>query len=134
MATSIQAALPKKSDPESPFAKCTKLSAWDILLGKEESNVEVQEINIECDRYTGKRCANRESDPLKWWPANASCYPTISVLAQKNLCIPATLVPSERVFSVAGLTVSRLRNSLASSTVDSLIFLSTHFDLLRELM
>ncbi len=39
------------------------------------------------------------------------------------LCIPATSAPSERVFSVAGLTIAKDRARLASDTANDLIFL-----------
>ena len=54
-------------------------------------------------------------------------YPKLSTLARRVLCSPATSVPSERVFSIAGSTVSKLRASLDSDTVDMLVFLNKRF-------
>jgi hypothetical protein len=119
---------------ESPPAKCSKLSAWDLLLGQEEPCAVVDHVKEECQKYASEKHASRDSDPLKWWAVNASHYPSLSVLAKKYLCVPATSAPSERVFSAAGLTVSHTRNSLSPSTVDSLLFLSKNFDVLHELV
>jgi hypothetical protein len=47
----------------------------------------------------------------------------ISKLALRVLCIPATSAPSERVFSVAGLTIAKDRARLAPQTANELIFL-----------
>lgn len=46
--------------------------------------------------------APKETDILQWWKCNAHLYPTIAKMARDYLCIPATSVPCERVFSEAG--------------------------------
>ena len=39
------------------------------------------------------------------------------------LCVPATSAPTERVFSVAGLTISKCRASVLPQNASDLIFL-----------
>jgi hypothetical protein len=51
---------------------------------------------------------------------------------KKILCIPATSAPSERVFSVAGLTIAKDRSNLAPHTAHELIFLQDAFPALRR--
>jgi len=63
------------------------------------------------------------NDPLSWWRLNTRKYKLLSKLASRILCIPATSAPSERVFSVAGLTIAKDRARLASGTANDLIFL-----------
>jgi len=63
------------------------------------------------------------NDPLSWWRLNTRKYKLLSKLASRILCIPATFAPSERVFSVAGLTIAKDRARLASGTANDLIFL-----------
>ena len=63
------------------------------------------------------------SDPLLWWQMNANMLPTLSTLARRMLCVPATSAPSERVFSVAGLTISKCRTSVQPQNAADLIFL-----------
>ncbi|XP_052809510.1 uncharacterized protein LOC128237975 [Mya arenaria] len=74
--------------------------------------------------------------PLTWWKDNEYKYPRIAVVAKQILCIPATSVPWERVFSTAGILVSKLRNSLSPSLVDNIIFLNKNivpeFEVLDE--
>jgi hypothetical protein len=46
----------------------------------------------------------------------------IVYVVKKIFCIPATSVPSEQIFSKAGLLISKQRNGLKPSNVDMLIF------------
>jgi len=61
--------------------------------------------------------------PLSWWKLNQSKYKILSEVALRVLCIPATSAPSERVFSVAGLTIAKDQARLAPHTANELIFL-----------
>lgn len=65
-----------------------------------------------------------DAKPLAWWKDNAGKYPKIAKVARKVLAVPATSVPSERVFSATGLLINKLRNRLASDLVDNIIFLN----------
>ena len=60
-------------------------------------------------------------------------FPMLYKLAMKYLCIQATSVPSERVFSslsTAGDIVTAERARIDSELVDSMIFLKKNVDLL----
>ena len=75
--------------------------------------------------------ADINASPLEWWKHNGSRYPRLSLLALKYLGIPATSVPSDRVFSKAGEIVSRRRASLKPSNVDCLVFLSKNLSVVQ---
>ena len=66
----------------------------------------------------------REKNPLQWWKQQGHAFPRLSILSRSLLCIPATSVPSERVFSKAGELVSARRANLSKKNVDMLIFLN----------
>ena len=70
--------------------------------------------------YEKKNC---RSNPLMWWKENCQRFPLLAVLARRTLCIPATSAPSERVFSTAGLTISKKRASMNSDNAADMIFL-----------
>ena len=44
-----------------------------------------------------------------WWSNNCKSFPTLSILAHRIFCIPASSTSSERYFSAAGLIATRLR-------------------------
>jgi len=68
----------------------------------------------------------KKHDPLLWWREHAPKYRYLSVLARKYLCIPATSVPSERLFSAAGAIVAPRRTSLDTDTVCMQLFLHSN--------
>ena len=65
-------------------------------------------------------------NPLAWWAQNEGRYPRLAKLSKIYLAIPATSTPSERVFSLAGNTVTRQRSSLHPSHVNTLVFLNAN--------
>lgn len=75
----------------------------------------------ELERYLSSKC---DSEPLNWWKENEKNFPRIAVIAKQVLAVPATSVPSERIFSAAGLLVNKLRNRLSCELVDKIIFLN----------
>ena len=60
-----------------------------------------QRIDKEVKLYCEEPLMSTDTDPLTWWKLQQSRYPTLAVLAKCYLCICATSVPSERVFSSA---------------------------------
>lgn len=69
-----------------------------------------------------------DQDALMFWKEKSSAMPVLTKLARKVLCIPATSTPSERVFSVAGLTITNKRSNLAPQNVNKIIFIHDNYD------
>ena len=69
------------------------------------------EIEKEVNTYRVEEQVDRDTNPLDWWCQNNHRFKTLSRLAQKFLCIQATSVPSERLFSSAGNIVNKNRAS-----------------------
>jgi len=99
-------------------------SAMQLLLGDDYTeNSSSLALQSELENYFGEPSIPLNRDPLSWWKENRHRYPRLSVLVEQYMCVPATSVPAERVFSAAGLVVNRLRSRLSPEHVDMLLFL-----------
>ncbi|XP_068130731.1 E3 SUMO-protein ligase ZBED1-like isoform X2 [Hyperolius riggenbachi] len=78
----------------------------------------------EMKSYLAEPLIPRTEDPLAWWKARQSLYEGLTVIMKQRLCIVATAVPAERIFSEAGQIISERRNQLNPNTVRQLIFLN----------
>lgn len=79
---------------------------------------------VEVDKYLQERLIPRHENPLKWWKDNRNVYPCLFELMKKRLCVLATSVPCERIFSKAGQTISEKRSRLSSKNFEKMIFLN----------
>jgi hypothetical protein len=105
-------------------------SLWaEFDLGVQE-NIRQQDpraaVVLEIDRYIKEPLIPRTEDPLKWWKSRQAVYPTLYNFVKKRLCIPATSVPSERIFSRAGQVLTEKRNRLKGAKVSKILFLSSN--------
>uniref|UniRef100_H3A8P7 HAT C-terminal dimerisation domain-containing protein n=1 Tax=Latimeria chalumnae TaxID=7897 RepID=H3A8P7_LATCH len=103
--------------------ECDKHIAMATLFG-DDYYMEKASVQTELENYILEPCIPPDQDPLEWWRVNENRYRKLARLAKAYLCIPATSVPAERVFSAAGLIVNRLRSCLSPEHVDMLIFLN----------
>ncbi|CAG8752946.1 16404_t:CDS:2, partial [Rhizophagus irregularis] len=67
--------------------------------------------------------ALKEYDSFSWWFTNKNQYPILHQIAMKYLSIPATSVPSERLFSDAKNLITPQRTRLNSFLINQLMFL-----------
>ncbi|KAE8739554.1 hypothetical protein FOCC_FOCC014937 [Frankliniella occidentalis] len=117
-------------ESESPPPKKSRgiASIFNKLAGgsgdsevSEEESLEVR-LAKEMSKYDLVSVA-KDEDILAWWRLHESSFPLLGGLAKKYLAIPATSTESERIFSFAGIVISKLRSCLAGSNAEKLIFL-----------
>ncbi|GFN98185.1 Zinc finger bed domaincontaining protein 1like [haplochromis burtoni] [Plakobranchus ocellatus] len=79
---------------------------------------------LEMRRYNEESPLKRDADPLAWWREIEALLPKLQVLAKNYLCIPATSVPSERLFSKAGELICDRRSCIKPDNVNMILFLN----------
>ncbi|KAI4830995.1 hypothetical protein KUCAC02_002596 [Chaenocephalus aceratus] len=115
---------------ETSCKKARLESDFEQLFGANfESSSKRKWVNSDADHEQRDYCQRTPhiptmGNPLEWWAENAHRVRRLAKLSRSYLTIPATGTPSERVFSLAGNTVTRQRSSLLPSHVDALVFLN----------
>jgi hypothetical protein len=74
-------------------------------------------------QYLNMPYQNLNCNVAEWWFSHKSVLHPLSEIALKYTMIPATSVPSERIFSKTGQIMSARRNRLLPDNLDTLIFL-----------
>ncbi|XP_035825196.1 zinc finger BED domain-containing protein 1-like [Aplysia californica] len=90
--------------PSESIWKAFDLKIQNVLKTTANPHIRPQ---TEMRRHLEEDPIPRTDDPLFWWRAHEGLFPELSKLAKKYLCIPATSVPSERLFSTAGELISQ---------------------------
>ena len=90
-----------------------------------------EKVSEEILRYRERNLLPLNGNPLEWWRAQVD-LPLLSDIAKRYLCVPATSVASERVFSTAGDIVSSQRSVLRGDHADQLIFLKKNLKKLEH--
>ena len=95
----------------------------DVVVVKVEKASPLKQATDEIEIYKNEDSIPLRNNPLQWWKDNQFRFPLLSNYVKSILCIPATSVRSERVFSTAGDIVSGQRANIKSENVDMLTFL-----------
>jgi hypothetical protein len=79
----------------------------------------------ELNSYRYSKAEAISTDPLGFWKAKEDVYPIIAMQAKKLLCIPATSLPCERLFSAGGILIDKRRSQLRPDHVQQLLCLQS---------
>ncbi|KAE9522526.1 hypothetical protein AGLY_017073 [Aphis glycines] len=91
-----------------------------------KSYEETSESSSDSSNATHEYAVGRLTDgPLLLWNDMSTVYSTLSKVALKYLSTVATSVPSERLFSKAGLIMNQQRNRLTNEKLNMLLFLQS---------
>ena len=96
---------------------------FKLMEADSDSEEDVESASDEVQRYKMEKKVAASVDPLQWWKLNEYRYPKLAFFAKTVLCIPATSVPCERLFSSDGYIVNKTRSSLEPNTVNMLVYL-----------
>lgn len=97
-----------------------------MALNKQKSKDSQTTSSIdELSLYLANPVTPLKSEPLKIWMDMKNMYPKLYKIAMKYSCLVATSVPSERLFSHAGATVTQARNRLLGKRLEKLLFLGS---------
>ena len=80
---------------------------------------------VEIDNYLNETITPtlpQTTDVYQWWHTNQHSFPILSRMARKYLSIPATSIPSERLFSDVENQITSKRTRLAPEIVNKLLF------------
>ncbi|XP_072401153.1 E3 SUMO-protein ligase ZBED1-like [Diabrotica undecimpunctata] len=79
---------------------------------------------VEVERYINEPLIRRTEDPLYWWEERKEIYPRLYKLMRRRLCVVATSVPGQRIFSKAGQLISEKRRRLKHEQASQVLFLN----------
>lgn len=75
----------------------------------------------EIDEYLYSPQSDAKINLLQWWKNHQNVYPVLAAIARDVLCVPATSVPVERMFSEAAHVVTKTRCSLQDEKIRELV-------------
>ena len=95
----------------------------------DEPGRQMDAVLCELNNYNNVRLTAKDKEKinvLTWWKSNQNQYPHLFKFVRANLHIPATSVPAERVFSLAGYIVRDRRSKILPKYVNKAIFLKAN--------
>ncbi|XP_073470722.1 zinc finger BED domain-containing protein 4-like [Aquarana catesbeiana] len=117
-------------DPPAPPRSEQQTSFWADFDERVADSVTIcnptSNAIAEMRGYLAESLLPRTDDPLAWWKARQAIYENLTTVMKTRLCIVATSVPAERIFSKAGQIISERRSRLNPNKVRQLIFVNAN--------
>jgi hypothetical protein len=96
-----------------------------------EDNLQNKKTKLreEIEHFKGQGRIPPNDSLLRWWSLNEGRFPQLARVARAVFCIPMADAEVERVFSAAGLIVTKRRNRLKSLQVSKILFVKRNLAL-----
>lgn len=121
----------KRRDAWEEFLQATDSS--ERASGSNSVTSNILNISKEVEIYCNTAVvSDRRVKPLEWWKTHWEEYPTLSILARDWLAVPASSVPCESLFSIAGNTITANRNRLSPDTAKALLCLKSWWEFNKD--
>ena len=75
-----------------------------------------------------QKMASPDGDVLDYWKSHQVTVPDLARFARSILCIPASSASSERMFSLAGRTITTQRTSISAARAEQLIYIHQNYN------
>ena len=111
------------SRPSTPPITSSQTSFDDDYMSTVFATSQTTEIQSmsEVAIYLEEKVEGVQVDPLDWWRIYESRFPNLSRMARDYLAIPATSVPSERCFSIAGSVLTTRRAAMTEGMANAIM-------------
>ncbi|XP_055634137.1 zinc finger BED domain-containing protein 4-like [Toxorhynchites rutilus septentrionalis] len=117
----------QQPEPQPSAAKSSIWEQFDETISKLQTTQDPRTACImELDKYIAEPYLSRHGDPLDWWNSRKHVYPNLYRIMLTRLCIIATSVPCERIFSKTGQLISERRSALSPKNVAKIMFLNVN--------
>lgn len=118
---------PEQNKTETESESEYLIDMWSEFDSKEPTPVQshTTTASIEVDAYLNDLYLPIEENPLTYWAnvSNQNKYPALFILAKRMLCVPATSVPCQQLYSDDGYIFCKKRKYLPSLRADKILFL-----------
>ena len=117
----------------SPTPPVPKLAKKDTLLNMyseiiEDSGTSSSNSADKFEQFlSGPLVDYKAGSPFKWWHENKARFPILAQVARRFLSRTATSMPSERLFSQAGILYEGHRNRILPENAETLLFIKGNY-------
>jgi len=110
-----------------PAIRCSVWSDYDQKVSDIVSTVNIDtDVNKQIQRFLDEPLLSRQESSLEWWRSRIPVYPCLVPVVKERLCLVATSVSSEHIFSSTGLVLNDRRRHLDSCEVRHRVFLNAN--------
>lgn len=122
-----------ESEIVSPSEEQKEIDIWSFHksltqkqhLKSKQASTRTDSLTPEVRMYLSAPLSPLKENPIELWEELKGVYPNLYIVARKYLSVVSTSVPSERLFSKAGATITQARNRLSGKLLPKLLFLNS---------